>query len=230
MLQIIYEDNHLIAVNKPNGILVHGDETGDKSLDTMVKEYIKHRYNKPGDVYLATLHRIDRPTSGVVIFGRTSKAASRMTELMKKKQISKTYLALTRNRPNPLEGKLRHFLLKNHETNIVKLFNKEKRGSKEAILDYQFVGHIDSINLTKVKLETGRPHQIRVQLSKIKCPIIGDLKYNSTMILDNYSIGLHCREMSFIHPVKKEPVIIKADLPDNVIWRKFEPLVEQEGM
>ena len=230
MLQIIYEDNHLIAVNKPNGVLVHGDETGDLPLDDMVKEYIKNRYNKPGDVYLATLHRIDRPTSGVVIFARTTKAASRMSELFKNRGINKVYLALTKNRPSPLEGQLKNFIVKNHENNTVKLFNKEKKGAKEAILTYQFVGHIDSINLTKVNLKTGRPHQIRAQLSKIGCPIIGDLKYKSKMVLDNFSIGLHCREMSFIHPVKKELIKIKAGLPENIIWNDFDPLVQQEGM
>jgi 23S rRNA pseudouridine1911/1915/1917 synthase len=231
MLQVIYEDNHLIAVNKLPGVLVQGDETGDQPLDNMVKHFIKVRYNKPGDVYLATLHRLDRPTSGVVIFGRTSKAAERMSKLFQTDGIEKTYLAVVNKRPDPLSGSLKHYILKNNETNIVKAHSSEKKGSKLALLDYEFLGEIDkSHHLIKVNLHTGRSHQIRAQLSKIGCVIYGDLKYGADVPNMDMSISLHCRSMSFIHPVTKEKVKIKADLPKNVLWKDIEPLLKQEGI
>lgn len=230
-MQVVFEDNHLIAVNKPAGILVHADETGDRTLEDMVKDYIKIRYGKPGDVYLATLHRIDRPTSGVVIFGRTSKAAERMTKLFQTHDIQKSYLAITMQRPEPLTGKLTHYLIKNPETNTVRAFNKMKNGAKEAILNYEFVGQVDRAHvLLKVDIVTGRTHQIRAQLAKIGCIIEGDLKYGAEQPNADRSISLHCRSMSFIHPVQKTPVIIKAQVPQNPIWRDFEPLIEQEGL
>lgn len=230
-MQVVFEDNHLIAVNKPAGILVHADETGDRTLEDMVKDYIKIRYGKPGDVYLATLHRIDRPTSGVVIYGRTSKAAERMTKLFQTHEIQKSYLAITVNRPEPLAGKLTHYLIKNPETNTVRAFNKMKNGAKEAILNYEFVGQVDRAHvLLKVDIVTGRTHQIRAQLAKIGCIIEGDLKYGAEQPNADRSISLHCRSMSFIHPVQKTPVTIKAQVPQNPIWRDFEPLIEQEGL
>ncbi|HOY13753.1 MAG TPA: RluA family pseudouridine synthase [Saprospiraceae bacterium] len=231
MIQVIFEDNHLIAVNKEAGILVHADETGDYSLDEMVKNYIKVRYGKPGDVYLATLHRIDRPVSGVVIFARTSKAAERMTKLFQTHAIDKNYLAITNNRPEPLAGRLTHYLIKNTETNIVKAYPKPKGDAKEAILDYEFVGQVDRSHiLLKVNILTGRPHQIRVQLAKINCPIQGDLKYGAEYANPDKSISLHCRSMSFIHPVLKTPVKITADVPHNPIWRDYAPLINHDRM
>jgi 23S rRNA pseudouridine1911/1915/1917 synthase len=231
MLQVIYEDNHLIAVNKAAGILVQGDETGDPSLDNMVKHFIKVRYNKPGDVYLATLHRLDRPTSGVVVFARTSKAAERMSKLFQTKEISKTYLAITNKRPEPLSGRLEHYIVKNPETNTVKAHSSEKKGGKLAILEYEFMGEMDkSHHLIKVNLHTGRSHQIRAQLSKIGCIIHGDLKYGAEHPNMDMSISLHCRTMAFIHPVTKEKVSIKADVPKNPIWRDIGELLKQEGL
>lgn len=229
-MKVIFEDNHLIAVNKPAGVLVQGDETGDESLDEMVKRFIKIRYKKPGDVYLATLHRIDRPTSGVVIFARTSKAAERMSKLFQTNGITKTYLAVTKDRPDPLSGSLKHYLSKNNETNIVKAYSTPKKNAKEATLDYEFVGELDKTHhLLKINLHTGRSHQIRVQLAKIGCIISGDLKYGAPSPNIDKSISLHCRSMSFIHPVTKEYVSIKADMPSNPIWREIIPLAEQEG-
>jgi 23S rRNA pseudouridine1911/1915/1917 synthase len=231
MIKVIYEDNHLIAVNKEAGVLVQGDQTGDTSLDEMVKHFIKVRYKKPGDVYLATLHRIDRPTSGVVIFARTSKAAERMSKMFQNKEIKKTYLTLVEKRPEPLSGSLKHYLVKNPENNTVKAFNSEKKDSKLATLDYDYLGQFDkSHHLLKINLHTGRPHQIRVQLQKIGCTIKGDVKYGAEQPNVDKSICLHCRSISFIHPVTKEQVNIKGELPNNYLWREVDDLLIQEGL
>ena len=228
-LKVIFEDNHLIAVNKPNGILVHEDKYKTVTLEAMVKSYIKVRYKKPGDVYLATLHRIDRPTSGIVIFAKTSKAAARMSKLFSDKKIQKSYLAIVDEIPNPLAGKLVHYLVKNTEKNVVKAYDHEKKGSKKAELNYELIGEIDNKVLIGVDIITGRPHQIRTQFKKLGIPINGDLKYGSALSFSDQSIALHHRKMTFIHPVKKEPVTITADLPNNIIWRSFQELIDQEG-
>lgn len=228
-LKVIYEDNHLIAVNKPNGVLVHEDKYKTTTLEDMVKSYIKVRYKKPGDVYLATLHRIDRPTSGIVIFAKTSKAAVRMSKLFSEKKIGKFYLAITDQIPDPLSGKLVHYLIKNTEKNVVKAYDQEKKGSKRAELQYEMIGEIDNKILIGVDIITGRPHQIRSQFKKLRVPINGDVKYGSDLVFSDQSIALHHRKMTFIHPVKKEPVTIIADLPDNIIWRPFQELINQEG-
>jgi len=220
-LVVIYEDNHLIAVNKPAGVLVHGDETGDRTLADQVKSYIKIRYNKPGDVFLGVIHRLDRPVSGVVVFARTSKALTRMNELMKNKTITKNYLALVSNRPDPLSDRLVHHIIKDSTKNIVKAFASAKSGTKESILDYEVRGELNGKILLDVHPLTGRPHQIRAQLSKINCPIIGDLKYGAEYALPNKSIALHCREMSFVHPVTGSNVVITADAPEYFPWDTF---------
>lgn len=224
-VEVIYEDNHLIAVNKKPGDLVHGDETGDTTLEDFVKDYIKFRYKKPGDVWLGVLHRLDRPVSGVTIFARTSKCAERMSKLFQNKEINKTYYAIVKNRPQELSGKLTHFLIKDESVNKVKAKDKEMAGSKKAIMDYEVVGELDKGILIKVSLLTGRPHQARVQLSKIKCPIIGDLKYGSTQTMDDKSIALHCRQMSFIHPTTKEEIKITAEPPATPMWKAFGKLM-----
>ncbi len=224
---VIYEDNHLIAVNKPAGWLVQADETGDATLADWVKMYIKQRYGKPGDVFLGTIHRLDRPVSGVVIFARTSKALSRMNELMRNRAIEKVYWAIAGQRPNPLSGTLRHYILKDRSRNIVKAYDQpsnRNKGAKEAILDYNFLAGLGQQFLIEVRPKTGRPHQIRVQLSKLGCPIKGDLKYGSNDRLKNGSIFLHCRSMSFIHPVKKEKIEIVAKPWKNEVWLLFEDL------
>ncbi len=224
-LQIIHEDNHLIAVNKRSGDLVHGDKTGDEAMEEMVKQYIKMRYNKPGDVWLGVLHRLDRPVSGVTVFARTSKAAERMSAMFQKKQIKKIYYAITKNRPEPLSGNLVHYLVKDEATNKVKVKPHDFPGSKQAALDYEMVAQIDDNVLIKINLLTGRPHQARAQMAKIGCPINGDHKYGSLVPYPDKSISLHCREMSFIHPVTKEEVTIKAEPPVNHLWRDFVDLV-----
>lgn len=229
-LQVIYEDNHLIAVNKPAGMLVHADSTGDRTLEEHVKSYIKHKYKKPGDVYLGVLHRIDRPVSGTVIFARTSKAASRMSDLFRTRDIKKTYVAVVRNRPDKLEDTLTHYILKDKEKNMVRAFNSEKPGSKKAVLDYRFLGQINKESIIHVNLHTGRPHQVRLQLRKIGCVINGDIKYGSTVHTQFQSVMLHSRSMEFIHPVKKEKISIIADVPGTVDWRDVEELLRQEKL
>lgn len=229
-LQVLHEDNHLIAVNKPAGALVHGDETGDVPLSEAVKEYIKIRYHKPGDVFLGVIHRLDRPVSGVVIYARTSKGLARMNEVFKERKIQKTYLAITRNRPEPMLGSLTHYIAKDRSRNLAKAFNSlsnqaEKMKAKKSTLDYEMIGEIDNRCLIQVNPHTGRPHQIRVQLSSMGCPIVGDIKYGDDQPNQDGSIHLHCRSMSFEHPVKREPVVITADPPADVLWRKFDSLL-----
>lgn len=226
-LQVIYEDNHLIAVNKQPGMLVQGDETGDRPLSEDVKLYIKDRYNKPGDVFLGVIHRLDRPVSGVVVFARTSKALERMNRLFQERKIEKTYLAIVNERPDPITGKLTHFILKDKSKNFVKVFDfQSNRGkdAKEAILEYDLIGEIGTQHLLEVHPLTGRPHQIRAQLSRIGCPIRGDLKYGAPKANEDGSICLHCRKLAFEHPVTKVRVEIKARPPENQFWRVFNNL------
>ena len=220
-LSVIFEDNHLIAINKPAGSLVHGDDTGDDTLADAVKEYIRIRYGKPGDVFLGVIHRLDRPVSGVVIFARTSKALTRMNELLKMKQIQKTYLAIVGHRPEELSGSLTHHLVKDEEKNITRAYASKKPGSKEASLTYSVRGELDGKILLEVHPITGRPHQIRAQLSKIGCSIVGDLKYGAEYPLQDKSIALHCRSMTFIHPVRQELVTIRSEVPSRFPWNIF---------
>jgi 23S rRNA pseudouridine1911/1915/1917 synthase len=229
-LQVIYEDNHLIAVNKPAGMLVHADETGDDTMADLVKWYIKERYNKPGDVFLGVIHRLDRPVSGLTIFARTTKALQRMNEMFQKREVKKTYFALTENRPEELEGDLVHFLVKDHDANITKASTTKKgpfKEGKEASLHYAYKGSIGVQHLIEVQPHTGRPHQIRVQLSKMGCPIRGDVKYGGQRKNQGNFIHLHARKLEFIHPVKLEPVTIIADLPREPLWQEFIPLISE---
>lgn len=218
---ILYEDNHLLIVNKPAGELVQGDKTGDMTLAEQCKLYIKEKYNKPGDVFLGVVHRLDRPVSGAVIFARTSKGLERMNKLFKERQVDKTYWALTTHRPPNTEGELIHWLKKNTKINKTNAFNKEVSGSQKAILFYKLIGRIAEYYLLEIKLMTGRPHQIRAQLSKIGCPIVGDVKYGYPHANKDGSIHLHSRSVSFEHPVKKEKITRKAPLPDDQIWQLF---------
>lgn len=220
-LQILHEDNHLIAVNKPAGWLVQGDSTGDTPLSEYVKAFIKLRYKKPGDVFLGVIHRIDRPVSGVVIFARTSKALTRMNKLFQERKVEKTYWAVTDQRPKPINGHLTHYILKDTERNRAKAYDKvgnRTKAAKKGDLDYELIKEIGNLHLLKVTPQTGRPHQIRVQLSTIGCSIWGDIKYGFPKANLDASIHLHCRALSFIHPVKNEPVYIEAETPDDQIW------------
>jgi len=224
-LQVIYEDNHLIAVNKPSGWLVQGDKTGDSTLLDVVKHYIKIQYNKPGDVFLGLIHRLDRPVSGSVIMARTSKALTRMNRLFQERKIEKTYFAITKQRPEPLQGEIQHYLLKDRSKNITRAYHQKGKRTKDAklsITQYEMPGAVEGHALIKVNPKTGRPHQIRVQLSEIGCPIVGDLKYGFPKPNSNGSIHLHSRSLSFEHPVKKEPITISSQPPMDEIWSIFE--------
>lgn len=225
---VIYEDNHLIIVNKKAGILVQSDKTGDKNLAEYVKDYIKEEYDKPGDVFLGTVHRLDRPVSGAVIFARTSKALQRMNEMFKKRKIQKTYWAITRNKPVNKSGRLTHWLVKDPEKNKVTAYDHEVSDAKKAELTYRYVGRINDYHLIEVSPITGRPHQIRVQLAAMGCPIRGDIKYGYPKGNADASICLHARRVYFIHPVKKEPLLCKAALPEQPFWEEFLSLDTEE--
>ena len=217
-LQVLYEDNHVIIVNKRVGDIVQGDKTGDKPLSDVVKEYIKDKYNKPGNVYLGIVHRLDRPTTGLVIFAKTSKALPRLNKLFISKEINKTYWAIVKNEPPKKESTLINWLKKNPKNNKSKAYTKEVTGSKKAILHYKIIKKLDNYYLLEINLETGRHHQIRSQLSSIGCSIKGDLKYGFDRSNKNAGIHLHARQIEFIHPVSKDNINIIAPLPKDVIW------------
>lgn len=217
-LQVIHEDNHLIIVNKRAGDIVQGDKTGDKPLSDVVKEYIKDKYNKPGAVFLGTVHRLDRPTSGIVIYARTSKALERLNKMLRDKIIKKTYWAVVKNQPKKASDTLINFLKKNPKNNKSTAYSKEIDGSKKAILHYQVKKKLDNYSLLEIDLETGRHHQIRVQLSNIDSTIKGDLKYGAKRSNKDGSIHLHARKIEFIHPVSKELIKVTAPTPSDPIW------------
>ena len=220
-IQVLYEDNHLIAVNKPCGVLIQGDKTGDEPLADMVKAYIKKAKNKPGDVYLGIIHRLDRPVSGVVLFAKTSKALVRMNKMFADRETKKVYWAVVTKRPKEEKGRLIHWLRKDHEKNRSKAFNNEAKHSKRAELTYKVLRAVDRHTLLEVYPKTGRHHQIRVQLSKMGCSIKGDLKYGASDNNPDASIHLHARRLEFMHPVKKEPIKIEASVPLENLWQEF---------
>ena len=217
-LQILHEDNHLIVINKRVGDIVQGDKTGDKPLSDVVKEYIKDKYNKPGEVFLGVVHRLDRPTTGIVVFARTSKALTRMNELFSNRETQKTYWAVVKNKPLKSEDNLIHFLKRNEKNNSSKAHLKEVSESKLASLDYKIISELTNYFALEINLHTGRHHQIRAQLSAIGSPIKGDLKYGFDRSNPDGGIHLHARKLVFIHPVSKENIIITAPTPNDVIW------------
>jgi 23S rRNA pseudouridine1911/1915/1917 synthase len=229
-LQVLYEDNHIIAVNKRPSDIVQGDKTGDTPLSDLIKQYIKKKYNKPGDVFLGTVHRIDRPVSGVVLFARTSKALARLNEMFQSKEIQKTYWAVVKNKPKHASGTLVHYLKKNEAKNMSKAFDKEAPGALRSELEYKILSSSDNYYLLEIKPHTGRHHQIRVQLASMGCPIKGDLKYGFDRSNKDASIHLHARKVEFIHPVKKEPVTIVAPPPDDVLWNEFVKRVTNDEL
>jgi len=229
--QVLYEDNHIIAVNKPIGWLVHADKTGDVPLTAYVKQYIKVKYKKPGDVFLGVIHRIDRPVSGIVVLARTSKALTRMTKLFRDNEINKMYWAITTEKPEELEGKLVHWLRKNPENNKTEAYSLERKspkGAKRSELSFALKAARAKNYLLEVRPITGRSHQIRTQLSKINCPIRSDVKYGYKGGLhpDN-GIYLHARGISFIHPVKNERIEIFAPPPNEQVWNQFKDIDSQ---
>ena len=217
-LQILHEDNHIIVINKRAGDIVQGDKTGDKPLSDVVKEYIKEKYDKPGNVFLGTVHRLDRPTTGIVIYARTSKALERLNKMLRDKTIKKTYWAVVRNQPQKTADTLTNYLKKNPKNNKSTAFSKEVEGSKKAILHYKTLKNLDNYSLLEVDLETGRHHQIRVQLSNIGTIIKGDLKYGAKRSNKDGSIHLHARKIEFTHPVSKELIKITAPTPSDPVW------------
>lgn len=217
-LQVIYEDNHIIIINKRAGDIVQGDKTGDTPLSDVVKNYIKDKYNKPGNVFLGTVHRLDRPTTGIVIFAKTSKALTRLNKLFVSKDIEKTYWAVVNNAPSKPKGTLINWLKKNPKNNKSYAHKTEVKDSKKAILHYKLLKKLDNYCLLEVNLETGRHHQIRCQLSNIGCIIKGDLKYGAQRSNKDASIHLHARKIQFEHPVSKENLQIIAPLPNDTIW------------
>ena len=217
-LQVIYEDNHLIVVNKRVGDIVQGDKTGDKPLSDVVKEYIKDKFNKPGEVFLGVVHRLDRPTTGIVVFARTSKALTRMNELFSNRETQKTYWCIVKNKPAKTSDKLVHYLKRNEKNNSSKAHLKEVPESKLASLDYTVIKELNNYFALEINLHTGRHHQIRAQLSAIGCPIKGDLKYGFDRSNPDGGIHLHARKLVFIHPVSKENIAITAPTPEDVIW------------
>lgn len=220
-LQILHEDNHIIVINKRVGDIVQGDKTGDKPLSDVVKEYIKDKYNKPGDVFLGVVHRLDRPTTGIVVFARTSKALTRLNDLFKNRETQKTYWAVVKNKPEKSEATLIHFLKRNEKNNTSKAHINEVPDSKKASLDYKIIATLNNYFGLEINLHTGRHHQIRAQLSAIGCPIKGDLKYGFDRSNPDGGIHLHARKLKFIHPVSKEPIEIIAPVPDDVIWKSI---------
>jgi 23S rRNA pseudouridine1911/1915/1917 synthase len=219
--EILYEDNHIIIVNKRSSDLVQGDGTGDESLDNIVRAYIKEKYKKPGDVFLRVVHRLARPVSGCVVYARTSKALSRLSELFRTREVKKTYWAIVTDRPPAEEGVLSNWLKKNEQQNKSYVYDKEVKGSKLAELSYVVLARSEKYYLLEVDLQTGRHHQIRAQLAAAKCPIKGDLKYGAPRSNEGGGISLHSRKVTFMHPVKNEEISVVAPLPDDRIWKLF---------
>lgn len=221
-MTVLYEDNHIIIVNKAPGEIVQGDKTGDEPLSEMVKVYLKEKYNKPGNVFCGVTHRLDRPTSGVVVFAKTSKALSRLNDMFRNGEIDKTYWAIVRNRPPKESDTLVHYLIKNEKTNKSTAYTTEKPHTKRAVLHYKMIASSQNYFLLEVDLETGRHHQIRSQLAHLGCPIKGDLKYGAPRSNADGSISLHARSISFIHPVSKEKIMLTAPVPQDNLWKAFD--------
>lgn len=222
-MTVLYEDNHIIAVNKNSSEIVQGDKTGDKPLSELLKTYLKEKYNKPGEVFLGVTHRLDRPVSGVVLFAKTSKALSRLNDMFRNQEVKKTYWAIVQNKPQKNEGRLEHYLVRNEKQNKSFAYETEKPNSKKAALTYKLIVSSERYHLLEIHLETGRHHQIRCQLAAMGCPIKGDLKYGFARSNPNGGISLHAREVEFTHPVSKENIRITAPVPDDdSLWQWME--------
>lgn len=222
-MQVVYEDNHLIIVSKRSGEIVQGDKTGDTPLSETVKVYIKEKYQKPGNVFIGVIHRLDRPVWGLVVFAKTSKALSRMSEMFRTGEVHKTYWAITRNVPKQLEGTLTHWLVRNEKQNKSYAYDHEVPRSKKAVLNYKVIGRSDNYTLIEVELLTGRHHQIRCQLAAMGWPIKGDLKYGAQRSNPDGSISLLSHQVAFVHPVSKESLCVVAPLPEDRLWSAIAP-------
>jgi 23S rRNA pseudouridine1911/1915/1917 synthase len=222
IMTVVYEDNHIIIVNKTASEIVQGDKTGDVPLSETVKQYIKEKYAKPGNVFLGVTHRLDRPVSGLVVFAKTSKALSRLNDMFRNSEVKKTYWAIVKQCPPAEEGELVHYLVRNEKQNKSYAYDKEVKDSKKAILDYKLIGHSQNYYLLEINLKTGRHHQIRCQLAKMGCPIKGDLKYGFPRSNPDGSICLHARRIRFIHPVSKELIDVTAPVPSGNLWNGFD--------
>lgn len=220
-MEVVYEDNHIIIVSKSCSEIVQGDKTGDKPLVEVVKDYIKEKYHKPGNVFLGVVHRLDRPVSGLVVFARTSKALSRLNEMFRMKEVHKTYWAIVGHAPAAPQGELVHWLVRNEKQNKSYAYDSERPGAKKAVLGYRVIGHSERYCLLEVDLQTGRHHQIRCQLAKIGCHIKGDLKYGAPRSNPDGGISLHARRVRFVHPVSKQMVDVEAPLPAGDLWHIF---------
>ena len=226
-MQVVYEDNHIIIVSKLSGEIVQGDKTGDKPLSETVKEYIKTKYAKPGNVFLGVTHRLDRPVSGLVVFARTSKSLARLNEMFRTGDVHKTYWAITKNCPQQTEGTLTDWLVRNEKQNKSYAYDHEVPNSKQAVLKYKVIGHTDNYTLIEVNLMTGRHHQIRCQLANIGCPIKGDLKYGAKRSNPDGSISLLARKIEFVHPVSKQNLIVEAPFPGDNLWSSITDSIEK---
>ena len=221
-MTVVYEDNHIVVVNKTSSEIVQGDKTGDTPLSEMVKQYLKEKYNKPGNVFIGVTHRLDRPVSGLVVFAKTSKALPRLNEMFRNGEVKKTYWAIVKECPKETDGELVHYLVRNEKQNKSYAYDKEVKNSKKAVLHYKLIGHSQNYYLLEVDLKTGRHHQIRCQLAKMGCPIKGDLKYGSPRSNPDGSICLHARTVQFVHPVSKEMIRLTAPVPEGNLWNGFE--------
>ena len=221
-MTVVYEDNHIVVVNKTSSEIVQGDKTGDTPLSEMVKQYLKEKYNKPGNVFIGVTHRLDRPVSGLVVFAKTSKALPRLNEMFRNGEVKKTYWAIVKECPKETEGELVHYLVRNEKQNKSYAYDKEVKNSKKAVLHYKLIGHSQNYYLLEVDLKTGRHHQIRCQLAKMGCPIKGVLKYGSPRSNPDGSICLHARTVQFVHPVSKEMIRLTAPVPEGNLWNGFE--------
>lgn len=220
-MTVVYEDNHIIIVNKTASEIVQGDKTGDVPLSETVKQYLKEKYHKPGNVFIGVTHRLDRPVSGLVVFAKTSKALSRLNEMFKNSEVKKTYWAIVKQTPAETEGELVNYLVRNEKQNKSYAYDTERPGSKKAVLHYRLIARSDNYSLLEVDLKTGRHHQIRCQLAKMGCPIKGDLKYGFPRSNPDGSICLHARRVRFVHPVSKELIDVVAPVPSDNLWHSL---------
>ena len=227
---VLYEDNHLIVINKKPSEIVQGDKTGDIPLSEKVKEYLKKKYNKPGNIFCGVIHRVDRPASGVIVFAKTCKALARMNELFRTKEIQKNYWAIVKEKPERESDYLIHYLKKNQQKNISHASIPDIQGYLKSEMEYKLLCSSDNYHLLEIKLHTGRHHQIRAQLSAIGCPIKGDVKYGYRRTNQNASIHLHAREIEFIHPVSKKNILITASPPDEILWNVFMKMIGKEHL